>query len=513
MLVLVAGLLAFAYALRAIPLWLSPQGVGVDHWYWKTYIETYRRNRRFPPELPQYILDEAQWYPPLFPLIMARLPSALFDAWTHQLAIVIDLGRMALLLGLAYWQSDGTFVVVAIAGLVYATTPIQVSYNVQLNPRGLAALMLDGLLMALLWSMYGGPWWAWACVVALGGLIVLTHKMTTQVFWFVMLATALIYRRWEIAAIVPASMAAAMLLSRGFYYKVLRAHWDIVRFWAKHWRWLGADPVRESPIYGEPGYERPEKLHKRGLRGFLWHCFILSGFNPAAWIACLLVYERVFLRLSVLIYPTPFLIWLLLPCLFACLTTFVPVLKCLGAGYLYVYNTSVMASLILALTFQYTRAPQLSTPFVALAVLLNLVGLAVYLRQFLRNKRTRVDENLDGIIEELGRCPRGVVMCLPTNWSEVIAYKTGHPVLWGAHGYGFTRMEPTWPRLLIPIGEVVSRYAVRYLVTTDAMLTARFEADLPQGTALRRGEYRLYCFAGADVQAGTAMNTAATAAP
>jgi len=513
MLALVAGLLAFAYALRAIPLWLSPQGVGVDHWYWKTYIETYRRDRRFPPELPQYILDEAQWYPPLFPVIMARLPPALFDRWTHQLAIVIDLARMALLLGLAYWQSDGTLVVVAIAGLVYATTPIQVSYNVQLNPRGLAALMLDGLLMALLWSMYGGSWWAWACVVALGGLIVLTHKMTTQVFWFVMLATALIYRRWEIAVVVPASMAAAMLLSRGFYYKVLRAHWDIVRFWAKHWRWLGADPVRESPIYGEPGYQRSEKLHKRGLRGLVWHCFILFGFNPAAWIACLLVYERVFLRSSVLIYPTPFLIWLLLSCLFACVTTFIPVMKCLGAGYLYVYNTSVMASLILALTFQYTRAPQYSTPFVELALILNLLGLGVYGRQFIRNKRTRVDEHLDVVIQELGRRPRGVVMCLPTNWSEVIAYRTGYPVLWGGHGYGFNRMEPTYPRLLIPIREVVSRYNVRYLLTMNSVVNARFEADLPRATTLQRGEYRLYSFATDAVTENVAPAVAIAAAP
>ncbi len=492
----VMSVLAIAYVLRVIPHWLARSGAGVDHWFWKTYIETYRRERRFPPHLPQYVLDEAQWYPPVFPMLLARLPAVLFDRFSQQIATVIDLARMSLLLGLAYWQSDGTLTVIVVAGLLYAATPIQVSYNIQLNPRGLGAIMLDAMLVMLFWYMSGsGGWPAWAIAAVLGGLVSLTHKMTTQLMWFVIAGTAIIYQRWEIAAIAPASVAAAMALSRGFYWKVLLAHYDIVRFWARHWRWLGADPVRESPIYGEEGYERGQKLHKSGVRGFAWHCFMLFGFNPAAWISCLLLYERLFVESALLIYPTPLLVWLLLPCAFACLTTFVPALKCLGAGYLYLYNTSLLAPLILALTFQYTRAPELSKPLVAVALLLNVVGLAMYYREFRGNKRTRVDANLARMLEELRARPRGLVMCLPTNWAEVVAYKTGHPVLWGAHGYGFRRLEPIWPRLLLPIAEIVTRYDVRYLLTMDAMLTPQFERELPANEPLRHGEYRLYRFA------------------
>ena len=151
-----AGVFALAYVLRALPLWLSPLGVGVDHWYWKRYIEDYRRLRQFPPDLPQYVLDEGQWYPPLFPLLMARLPAALFDRWSSQIAIVIDLVRLALLVTVAAWQTKGNTVVMLVAGVAYATTPIQISYNVQLNPRGLAAIMLDALLATLLWTAYQG---------------------------------------------------------------------------------------------------------------------------------------------------------------------------------------------------------------------------------------------------------------------------------------------------------------------------------------------------------------------
>jgi hypothetical protein len=491
----ILALLVLALGLRLVPSALAPQGAGIDHWFWKTYVETYRRTRVFPPVLPQYTLDEHQWYPPLFPMLMARLPPRVFDSWSHLGSIAFDLLRMLVLLGAAYWQSDGNLAVIALAGVIYATVPIQTFYNVQLNPRGLGALLLEMVLMLLLWYyVFHGQWWLWIPIVVLSGLILLTHKMTTQLFWFIVLGTALIYRNWWLLALIPGSMLAAFVLSGGFYWKVLRAHWDIVVFWNRNWRWIGADLLRESPIYGDGSYERPQKLHRSGLRGRLWQLYVLFGFNPSAWIACLLVYERLAVQSLFLIYPTYLLVWLLLPCLFALLTTFVPVLRCVGAGYLYVYNTSFLAALLLSLTFQYTRNPQFSTPFVILAVLLNAGGLLTYYAGFARDQRLRVDTGLSAIIDALCAQPRGLVMCIPANWYEVVSYQTGHPVMWGAHGYGFKRIEPVWPRLMMPIRDVVHRYGVRYLVTMDGMLTEQFVAELPAARKLTRGAYHLYCF-------------------
>jgi hypothetical protein len=485
----------FAHVVRLVPHWLSPHGLGVDHWFWKTYVETYRSTKRFPPELPQYLLDEAQWYPPLFPLMIARLPGALFDRWSHQVAIIIDLLRLSLLLGAVGWQTDWNAGALAVAGVVYATTPIQVALNAQLNPRGLGALLLDALLLLLLWCLQtGGVWWAWSAVIIISGLILLTHKMTTQLFWFVALASGVLYRSWIILGLIPASIAAAMVLSRGFYWKILVAHWDIVSFWNRNWRWLGADPVRESPVYGDGTFERGKKLHKTGLKGVLWHLFILFGFNPAAWISCLLAYERLFAPSTFLIYPTFLLVWLLLPCAFAFVTSYVPVMKCLGAGYLYIYNTSLICSLLLALTWLYTSNPLFSNVFIGLALTLNGAGLLVYYWETLRNPRTRVDVSLERMLDHLRREPQSVVMCIPSNWHEVVHYKTGHAVLWGGHGYGFKRFEPIWPRLQVSFSEITRQYGVRYLLTTEAMVLPALEAELSSARVVREGNYRLYCF-------------------
>src|SRR5207244_6270698 len=105
----------------------------------------------------------------------ARLPAKLFDKWSSRIAIAIDLARMVLLLGVAAWQTDGNAAVILVAALVYATTPIQISYNIQLNPRGLGATLLDALLVVLLSTSYqGGAWWGWGIIVLVGALILLT---------------------------------------------------------------------------------------------------------------------------------------------------------------------------------------------------------------------------------------------------------------------------------------------------------------------------------------------------
>ena len=496
---LIAGLVLFAFALRVAPIALSPRGAGIDHWFWKNYIETYRREKQFPPSLPQYILDDHQWYPPLFPLLLARLPARIFSRLEALISVAIDLIRMLMLLGVAYWRTQDLSVV-AVAGLLYATTPIHIIYNVNLNPRGLAALMLDGLLLLLLLMLNpGGPWWIWPVIVVGSGLILLTHKMTSQLFWFLILGTALIYQNWLLLLLIPLSVLAALVLSGGFYRNVMRAHLDIVSFWSRDrkWRWIGADPIRESPIYGDGKYERPRKLHPTGVRGMVGQWVRLLGFNPAAWFACLIVFDRLGFE-PVLIFPTIMLVWLLLLCLLACLTTFVSWLKCIGAGNLYLYNATLITSLLLGQTFKQNYIPELSLLFIAGILSLNTIALIVGYMEFYRNKRGRVHAGLEQMMERLRDLPRGVVMCIPANWYEVVAYKTGQPVLWGGHGVRLRNLEPTWPRLLIPVSEIVPRYRVRYLLTMDGMLTDNFVADLPPARLVSVGEYRLYCFDTAD---------------
>ena len=258
--------LCFALSLCILPYYLWPGSLGVDHWFWKNYIEAYRRERLFPPVLPQYLLDEHQWYPPLSPLVMAHLPSVIFERYSYFVAILIDLLQMVLLLCVVSWLSGGNPHAVAIAGLAYGATPILVSYNIQLNPRGLGALFLDGLIVLLLWwYFFDGPVWVWAVVLVLAGLILLTHKMTTQVFLVSMpwgridnngLAGSCI-DSWFNPDRAPDEQG---ILPEGFTCP-LGCRYFLEQ---KYWRWLQAHPIKESSIYGVLNFETPTKFHRTG---------------------------------------------------------------------------------------------------------------------------------------------------------------------------------------------------------------------------------------------------------
>ena len=142
-------LLMVAALIRITPTLMVKHGAGVDQWFWKAYIDKLRTQKVFPPSLPQFLLDKEQWYPPLFPLLIAKLPAIVFERYSMQLSIIIDLLRMVLLMVAVWWLSHSELALL-IAGSVYCLTPLLISYNMQLNPRGLGALFLDAMWLSVL---------------------------------------------------------------------------------------------------------------------------------------------------------------------------------------------------------------------------------------------------------------------------------------------------------------------------------------------------------------------------
>jgi len=482
--------LSVALYLRIFPHRVSGDELGVDHWFWKAYVETYRRERHFPPTLPQYILDEEQWYPPLFPLFLTRLPRIIFNDYNHLLATLIDLIRMLLMLYFTGLLTDWNPWALGAAGLSYATTPILISYNIQLNPRGLGALFLDGLIVLCFWLLLmGGSTWLLLPILLLSGCILLTHKMTTQLFWFLCLVGAFWVNKWFLT-LIPASVLIAMILSRGFYWKVLRAHWDIVSFWHRNWRWLQAHPIKESPIYGEAGYETPTKMHRKGLPGLVRHLRYLLGYHPGVWMLCMVVAGGLIpLEANETIWIVGWTAFILS---FASLTVFVPWMKCLGSGYFYLYNAAFPAALLWGVAVSLVEMNLLVMIYFIITVALNLISIAAFSQKLRFSKTQKTDQHFGSLLNYLRNAPKGSVMCLPPQWYDRVAYETGQPVLYGGHGFGFMLLESVFPRLLVPIREIVERYYIRYLITIDGYLPANFVSDLVCETVRDFGAYRLF---------------------
>jgi len=480
--------------LRLLPHYFAPHGAGVDHWYWKACIDEYRRNGVFPPVMPQFILEEKQWYPPLFPLLLARLPKIAFDRYSYMIANGIDMLRMVFVMATVLFITGRSTPTLA-AGVVYTLTPILISYNVQLNARGVGALFLDiviVLLVLLIW--HAAPWWLWILVALFSGLILLTHKMTTQLFWFLCFVVGIFSRDWYLLLLIPVSIIVALILSKGFYLNVLRAHWDIVTFWNRNWKWLSAHPVLESPIYGCSVYETPTKYFRSGFKGIWRRIQYLVGFNPWAWSLLVAVWYMYGASSHLTAEDFWIIQWLATILLFVVLTTFIPVMRCLGNGYLYLYNSSFPAALVAGMIWGGLKHDSVVNVILGITLVLCVMGITIYLWVLKKSKTLKIDASMNEALERLRLLPSGVVMCFPQHWHDVVSYKSNKAVLFGGHGFGFRRLEFIFPRLTKPILEIVNRYNVKYLLTYEGYLPANFLKELPAADIEEFGHYRLYRF-------------------
>ncbi len=487
-------LLLIAAMLRLLPVLLAPHGSGVDQWFWRAYVETVRREKVFPPRLPQFRLDEAQWYPPLFPWLLAHMPSRLFERYAGHVAVFLDLMRLTLLVLATRLLTDSDAAAL-VAGAVYAMTPVLITYNMQLNPRGLGALMLDAAWLCLIAVMVSDASWVfWLLALVFAGLVLITHKMTSQLFVFTALLGACLTLDVHLALLVPGAMLFALLLSGGFYLYVIRAHIDILRFWSFNWRWLGSNPVLESPIYGESGYESTGKVYRTGLKPLLRRLQFVVGFNP--WVPAALSIAVLswssgqdFSLLEAWVFA-----WLAVTFLFTLVTTLVPVLRCFGQGYLYGYNGSFPAALALGLSWLTLFNTWYWTAITIAAMLASLFALVIFFRALKTSRTIKIDASLDAAINRLEKLPEGTVMCLPQHWHDVVAYRAKKPVAFGGHGYGFKRLSPVFPRLVIPIQEFIKKYDVHYLLLWPEYVNDKFLADLPTAEIEIFGDYMLYKF-------------------
>lgn len=274
--------LVFVASMRLVPLIFTGGKVGVDQWVWKAIIDEMRNGSRMPVKLDKFLLDEKQWYPPLFQWLMAKLPACVYDRHSSLFSVMLDLLRASLAM-LTIWLLSGSSIAVVITGLIYAVTPLLVTYNLQINPRGMGALFFDVGLLSVFNLLFVGGEWYWALsLVCFSGLVLITHKMTTQLLVFMVLAGGVLLGESVLLLVVPVAVLSAYILSAGYYRFVALAHWDIVRFWFKNWRWSGSNPVLESPIYGAAGYESPSKFYRRGWFSWCKRLGFVVGFN--SWV-------------------------------------------------------------------------------------------------------------------------------------------------------------------------------------------------------------------------------------
>ena len=482
--VLPVVMLCFAWRLAGL---LRSPHRGCDAYYFLLSREALLKRKRLPIVLPPYFVMERQeqWYPPGFSLLLAVIPDRILQRYYWCISPAVDalIGGAIALAGAA---ASGRMQVGLLVGILYAFSRSAVAETQSLTSRQLGALLMGIAGMCGIWSLHDpDPVWLIASVTA-GVLLLLTHKFSTQSLFLSFLLLTVWNGDLRYAEILLFTVIAAVILSGGFYVKVLRSHWDYIRLWTKQRAWLGAHQVQDSPIYGQPSDRF--RVYKSGLRP---KAVAVGRYVAGNLFALIPVAVLIATWNGRMISPTAVAAaeWSLSILLIGLLSYLIPWLR--GIGYMTQYGKlSLPAALICG-------AMALSDSLVGPVVLIVLGwSLLDGLRSLPGMLRPSYSEgwdlaSLQPLFAHLRKLDRPLTMCIPNTYCDLVAYHGRVPVLWGGHGSPTRPLEMILPVLSRPLEEICEEYPVTHLLL-DTNYTQPQQLGLPDQPAFQHGPLKLF---------------------
>ncbi len=480
-------LFALSYYLRIRPR-IKQADFGIDSWYYLLYTEEIRRTRRLPVKLPYFLLDiDEQWYPAGLPLILSFFKQRFLEKYHWAIPAIIDSLHLLLLYGFSYLITEN-ILIASIAALLFATAPILVTHSATLNSRPLGALLLS-LQMLFLYEYIISSFWIYLILIILSGSCLLhTHKLATQQIIILYIGFFIIYRNPLFIYIFGGVFLAAFLLSRGFYYKILLGHIQILKFWNKNLPFLFAHQVYQSPLYANAD----KTIAMRGTKGIgsrkFW--YTLAKFQYAAIVVIILI--TTYLNKGKLKSSDLFLLnWFWINFLSVLIIGYFTPLKFLGEGQRYFMYGAFPAFLLLA-RLCINGQTNLNFVFLVLAAVLLINVALIYKMQSDQktNMLATVDSDFNKVLDYVKQLPEDTIMCLPYSHCEPIAYFCRKKTLWGAHSYMGDKIESFFPVLLKPVEYFISTYALSYcLINKDYVCLSDLHLSIGYKKIMEQGRY------------------------
>lgn len=485
-------LVLFAFFVRVKPIWKNRYR-GCDAYYFLLCTEEFKRNKKIPIVLPPYyLLDiQEQWYPPGFIVFLSLFPEKFVKKHYWILSPAVDCLIVALLYALTYWIT-GNIVAAIVTGFLYSITYPVISECQNLNSRLLACLLLIVTMVSLFELVNSYSLLFLIITLIAGFLLVMTHKMSAQLLYFVLPLMSLVF--WDSTYILAmlGIVAIAFLFSKGFFIKVLKGQYDILSFWNRNWRNLGAHQVYSSPIYGDESGDDPGRVYQRGLKG-LYRQIQYLGLNifVVLLIFPLLHYDHLSL------FDRQMLWWVILTYVLAALTLLVPRFRFFGEGYKYLRMVAFPVSYLAITPFYYGWDTNYYFYPVLTVAILASIGVILWRYKCIESStswaNTSMDRDLAKVIKFLKENDKvTAVLSVALHLMDAIAYHCRKKVLWGTHSDNFRDVEPLFPIYRQLLEFFVSTYNLSHIVVDTDYVSPELMHLSPNNRVFSAGHYQIY---------------------
>lgn len=473
---MVLGVLLVGLALYLrLRVFIGTRPGGVDTWYYLAWADALRRQKRLPISLPRYLLhDRVESYPAVFPLCLALLPPGWLKRYFWLLSPLIDALHLLVLYFLTFRLTDSVLAA-ATAGLIYALTPQLISETRNLNGRAFASLLQTLAMVTLMRALIAGDGATGTLVGDRGRLVLLgvallliallynTHTSTTIAFLVGVATLSVVTGDVRYVLFGALGLPLAILLSGGYYLRVIGNHLHAARFWRRNVGLTRAHQVEDSPLFAPTGRR---DAPSGGLYG--------SSPRSRLGLAVRVVGENPFI-LAMLVAPVPANVWgahmywwAVGILVWSVATTFGGPLRILGPGFHYMKASVFPSAYALAVVVNvYEGAFSLSGLMLVVSLIGSLAALSYFYRYMARRQTEHTAQTPPDLAEAaqyVRTLPVSRLLVLPSMYADYLAYASQKAVVWGGHSGNLDRLHEFYPVIRRPLDYFFERYDVDCVV-------------------------------------------------
>ena len=428
---------------------------GVDIWTHLLYLKEFNKQKGIPKNIENGFLVTGEYdYPPIFILILSKFPLKLVEKYEFIFSPFFDSLLVLLIFFISFYLTHNILLSL-LTQIIYILTPIIILENSSATPRSLGYSLFTILFLSIFLFVQNSQILFFLLAIACGTLIFLSHRFTAQGFLFFSVFFSVIEKNYIYISIFLISFMLAIIVSKGFYLKVLKGHIGNLVFWFKNIDYRFAHQVKGN--YKE--FKTEDFVFKLYNQFLKFPPFVLAITNP--WTIPPLYMFFFYEPLSPLLTRLLFLV--VFSYVLAITTIWIPTLRFLGEGQRYL-ELSAFPAAFLSSTFLFKY---IGTDLgKILIVAYTIVGLASFIMTLVIQRKgiikdrlrtlTPSMESMFSYLKSLKVKPR--LICIPHQITTNTIYHTDCPVFVNANYTTINKISEVYPYLRKPIRKIMEKY-------------------------------------------------------
>lgn len=457
---------------------------GIDVWKRMIEADLIRKNHHHIPKgliSDGFIIEGHFDYPPIFPWLLSFLSKKTLLQKQGFIAPIFDVIQN-LFVYVVTFQITGSIPIALVAQLMYTTIPIAILENSYLTPRSLGYLNFT-LAFYFMLNYSVNPQLIFLILGFLFTILIFfTHRFATQSLLFLCSLFTLFDRSLLYLEVFGLSFLAALILSRGYYLRVLTGHYLQIYFWVIHYKNRFSHQIR--------GLKKEDKKN-RDFVGLVY--YLLSKFTPITIVATniwLIGPFLYFLNSVFNIYPVtsqPLVfkmsLWVVSFYILSILVLSFKRLIPIGEGQRYLEMCLAPTAIISAIVFDFFLKTEYKNFAIIIFILIILFNISItiftQIKGVIEDKNRTLTKDMKKIFTFINKYKNPRVMCIPHYFNLMILFNTKADVLVDIEVKGLMTIQDIYPILKSSLKNLTKKYNLNLLVIRKSYVTLK-DLKLPE---------------------------------